>query len=90
MFRTVLFSLVSSTMFLAAASQPAQIRRPLVFEPNRGQAPAPVKWLARGSGSEFFLSDEGLSIMVPERTPDGEVRHSMVKMKLDGSGPGTR
>ena len=55
MFRSLLFSLMSSTIFLAAASEPAQFRRPLVFEPNRGQAPAAVKWLARGPGYDFFL-----------------------------------
>src|SRR5207253_1954688 len=85
MFRSLLFSFISSTMFLAAATQPAQIRRPLVFEPNRGQAPASVKWLARGSGYDFFLTDGGLSFVLPEMTAGGEVKYTTVRMKLEGS-----
>jgi hypothetical protein len=50
MFRVVLLSLISSATFLVAAPQPQPFRRPLLFEPNRGQAPAEVKWLARGPG----------------------------------------
>src|SRR4051794_31409125 len=87
MFRFLSISLISSTMFLAAATQPAQIRRPLVFEPNRGQAPASVKWLARGSSYNLFLSNEGLSIVVPETAVDGKQKYSTVRMKLDGSRP---
>jgi hypothetical protein len=38
--RLLLFSMISSAAFLVAASQPQPLRRALVFEPNRGQAPA--------------------------------------------------
>jgi uncharacterized repeat protein (TIGR01451 family) len=32
-------------------------RLPILFEPNRGQAAAPVRFLARGIGQSIFLSD---------------------------------
>jgi hypothetical protein len=62
-----LFTLLASATLLAA--EPQSIRRPLVFEPNRGQAPAQVKWVARGPGYQLFLTTEGVTVMVKER-PD--------------------
>src|ERR1017187_9377417 len=46
MFRTCVFSLVSTATLLVAAPQPRPFHRPLVFEPNRGQAPG--KFMPRG------------------------------------------
>jgi hypothetical protein len=43
-FRINLLMLISSAALVVAAPQPQPFRRPLVFDPNRGQAPAPVKW----------------------------------------------
>ena len=52
MFRTCVFSLVSTATLLVAAPQPRPFHRPLVFEPNRGQAPG-----------EFYASrPEGIDI----------------------------
>ncbi len=57
----VLFVLIS-TGFLCAAPTPQNLRLPLVFEPNQGQSPKPVKWLARGAGYDVFLTTEGATI----------------------------
>jgi hypothetical protein len=37
-------------------------RVPLVFEPNRGQAPTSVQWLARGSRFMIVLTSEGAAL----------------------------
>lgn len=50
MARLALLSILLNAAFLVAAPQPQTFRRPLVFEPNQGQAPSEVKWLARGPG----------------------------------------
>jgi hypothetical protein len=53
-----------------AVPQPQVLSRPLVFEPNRGQAPPHVTWLARGPGYELFLTGEGVTLLVPEGTAE--------------------
>jgi hypothetical protein len=40
--------------------------RPLVFEPNRGQAPDQVKWIARASGYLLFITSDGVTMMLPD------------------------
>lgn len=49
-----------------ASPQPLAARRPLVFEPNRGQAPAQVKWIARASGYTLFLTREGVTMVLQD------------------------
>ena len=44
---------------LAAAPNAQPFDHPLVFEPNHGQAPAQVQWIARGSGYQLFLTING-------------------------------
>lgn len=88
MFRVLLFSLISSVTFLAAAPQPQPFRRPLVFEPNRGQAPAEVKWLAQGAGYQLFFTREGVTMIVDATTAEpsrSTPKYSTVRMKLAGS-----
>jgi len=87
MFRFLLFSSLSSAMFLAAVPQSQPFRRPLVFEENLGQAPAHVKWLARGPGSQFLLTSEGITMVVVEPATGGQPRYSALRMKLDGGRP---
>jgi hypothetical protein len=83
MFRSLflLVLIVGGSIFAATPPQPHQ---PLVFEPNRGQAPSPVKWIARGQGFQLFLTEEGLTMKVPE---SGSRPYTIVKMKLSGSRP---
>jgi Beta-propeller repeat len=70
---------------MAAAPQPQPFLRPLVFEPNRGQAPAHVQWMGRGPGYQLFLTSGGLTVTVQE---DGaKQKYSTVQMKLAGSRP---
>src|SRR5437762_2629960 len=67
---------------LSAAPRQEQLRSPdsaLVFEPNQGQAPADVKWLAHGRGYQLLLGEEGATIVLAP-TDAGVVR-----MKLKGS-----
>jgi Beta-propeller repeat len=51
---------------LAATSGSAPFDRPLMFEPNLGQAPAQVSWTARGQGYQLYLTSTGASIVVAE------------------------
>jgi hypothetical protein len=100
LFRVLLLSLISSATFLAAAPQPQAFRRPLVFEPNRGQAPPEVKWVARGLGYQLFFTREGVTMMVEESAAEASrslqssarrnastLKYSIVRMKLAGSRP---
>jgi hypothetical protein len=95
-FRFILASLVSSITLLAGAPEPHPLHHPLVFEPNCGQAPAPVKWIARGSGYQLFLTQESLTMLVPAEVPGGHPRpfpgirphpakYNAVRMKFIGS-----
>ncbi len=53
-----------------ALGGPDLSRIPISFEPNRGQAPAAVRYLARGRG--FLLTAESKSLRF--RTPQGDLR----------------
>jgi hypothetical protein len=55
---------------VVAAPQPQPFHRPLVFEPNRGQAPAEVQWIARASGYQLYLTSEGVTMLLPDRIND--------------------
>jgi hypothetical protein len=66
MFRTVLLSAISAACLRAAAPQPDSFKHPLIFEPNRGQFPERVKWMARGSRYQVFLTGEGATFRLPQ------------------------
>lgn len=66
MYRVALLSTLLGGGLLFAAPQPQSFRRPLVFEPNRGQAPADVMWLARAPGYEVGLTREGVAMVIHE------------------------
>src|ERR1700733_1701409 len=51
---------------LAAVPDSVPFDRPLVFEPNLGQAPAQVSWTGRGQGYQLYLTASGASIVVAE------------------------
>jgi hypothetical protein len=53
------WTLPRGSVALAAQRTPTLARMPLAFEPNRGQAPAGVRYLAHGSGYTLFLTDSG-------------------------------
>jgi Beta-propeller repeat len=86
MLRSSFFALISSVTFLVAAPQPQTFRRTLVFEPNRGQASAAVKWIGRGPGYGLFLTNGGITTVVMERTSSKQ-KYSSVHMKLTGGRP---
>jgi Beta-propeller repeat len=50
----------------AASSASGHFDRPVVFEPNLGQAPSQFSWTARGAGYEVYLSGSGASIVLAE------------------------
>jgi hypothetical protein len=96
MFRFLLSLCVLTSTFVSAAPQPPPFRRPLVFEPNHGQALAAVKWIARGSGYQLLLTAEGAAITLPdpsEKAPlaagSSKQTYSTVHMKLTGGWPWT-
>ena len=70
--RSTLFSVILSATLLTAEPrpQPQPFDRPLVFEPNHGQAPASVKWLARASGYQILFTAEGATMVL--REPEAE------------------
>src|SRR5262249_55508996 len=49
--------------------------RPLIFEPNRGQAAPEVKWLARGAGYQLFLTDDSAVFVVQDGPVDSRQQH---------------
>jgi hypothetical protein len=66
MFKTFVLSAMASASILAAAPGSQPFHRPLVFEPNRGQAPEQVKWIARASGYLLFITTDGVTMMLPD------------------------
>jgi hypothetical protein len=58
-----------------------------VFEPNRGQAPAQVKWLARGPGYQLFFTGEGVMMMDDNAHHPASAKYGAVRMRLTGSRP---
>jgi hypothetical protein len=85
-FRVLSFLLIVSAGALVAASPPEDLPS-LGFEPNHGQAPAQVKWIARGPGHVIFLTREGVTMRIEEagcRTLPTSTKYSMVQMKLAG------
>src|SRR4051794_16060882 len=73
MFRLLLFSILSTSAFLAAAPQPPPFPHPLVFEPNRGQTSPEVKWFARGSGYQLFITSNGITMKLNEPVEEAAV-----------------
>ena len=67
MFRSLLLMCVSTSVFLAATPATQTLGRPLVFEPNRGQGPAEVQWLARGSGFQLGFTSDGATLALRRR-----------------------
>jgi hypothetical protein len=61
----VLIVTAAATAQAAEAAKP--FIRPLLFEPNRGQSAAEVKWLARGPGYQLFFTTDAVTIALPDR-----------------------
>ena len=94
------------TIFVAAsagaqttATPPQSFHRPLVFEPNQGQAPAQFKWLGQSSSYQVLLDGDSATIVIPDKTDLAastrlpgtllplRLKYSAVRMKLAGSRP---
>jgi hypothetical protein len=56
--RTIVFGLLASSF--ACAALPGRL--PLVFEPNSGQAPAPVKYVSESEGRKLWLTSQGATL----------------------------
>ena len=100
MIRSSLLAAMIAAGALSAASAPQPFRRPLTFEPNRGQAPAQFQWLGQSSTYQVLLDNESVTIIVPDKTdlqafstrlpgtpPPHHVKYSSVRLKLAGSRP---
>jgi hypothetical protein len=59
---------LSLVVSLTAAPSSQSLVRPLTFEPNVGQAPPEVKWVARGNGYQLYLTSKG-AVFVPRTIP---------------------
>ena len=79
-----------STAAALASARPrlaaAYSRLPLSFEVNRGQAPAPVQFLARGAGYALFLAPDGTTLVLSDG--QGLTRSSALAMRLAGADSG--
>ena len=84
----------------SAAPAPQQFHRPLVFEPNQGQAPAQFKWLGQSSSYQVLLDGESATVVIPDKTdlqdastrlpgtrPPLRLKYSAVRMRLADSRP---
>lgn len=65
-----LLCVISGAVTLSAAPSTRPFGTPVVFEPNRGQAPQDVSWLARGPGYQFLLTQQGSTVVLQEGRPD--------------------
>jgi hypothetical protein len=63
------------------AAQPITTRLPLAFEPNRGQAPAEVRYVMRGGALEGEFQNDGVSLRLLSSEKDA----AQVKMRLVGA-----
>src|SRR5437879_7063682 len=72
MFRIVCSSALCGATLLGGTPQSRPPSRPLVFEPHRGQSAREVKWLARESGYQLFVTDDSAVFVIQ----DGPGRHS--------------
>jgi hypothetical protein len=72
-------STICSTPAFAAQSTTARL--PLVFEPNRGQAPAEVQYLLRGDALEGEFHKDGVRL----RLSGGKKIASQVSLRLVGA-----
>ena len=57
------------------------IAAPLVFEPNRGQAPDKVKFLSRGVDGDIFIEEDAMTAVLS----DGKT-HTSLRMRFSGHG----
>jgi hypothetical protein len=69
-FRRLMFTAMFGATLLTAASQSQPFGRPLVFEPNVGQAASQVKWLARGNGYQLFLTADGATMVMRDHSAE--------------------
>lgn len=60
---------------------------PLMFEPNVGQADPGVKFLARGTGYNLFLTRDGAVMAVGDSHHSSQARPESLSMKLAGANP---
>jgi Bacterial Ig-like domain (group 3) len=63
------------------AASPVTTRLPIVFEPNRGQAPAETRYVLRGGALEGEFQNDGVRL----RLSSGKKATQQVKMRLVGS-----
>jgi hypothetical protein len=81
--RVLLFLLsLFSPSLLNAAPTAQNFHLPLTFEQNRGQAPGDVKWLGRSANYRVLVEEDGLTLLLPDRTNVGEGRRSIAANRL--------
>ncbi len=66
MYRVLILLTLAAEGFVYGVPTPAPFHRPLVFEPNRGQAPADVTWLAHGDGYQLFFTEQSITMLIVE------------------------
>src|SRR5581483_5172925 len=84
MFRSVPVAAVVAMKILSAAPTPQPFKQPLVFEPNRGQAPLPATWAAHGPGYQLQLTNDAVVMTFRERASSAP---RTLQMRLTGSRP---
>jgi hypothetical protein len=67
MHRFLLLFLLAGCTLARPEAPIIQQHLPVVFEPNRGQAPAHIQWIAQGSGYRFLFTNNGVAINLAEQ-----------------------
>lgn len=60
-------------------------RLPIAFEPNQGQLPGTVNFLARTNGFGMLLSAGESTLLLRQRSDDARPRTTALRMKLEGA-----
>jgi hypothetical protein len=71
-FRAFLVLFFAGAVSAIAAPSAHQLIAPLAFEPNLGQAPAQVSWLAHGPGYQFLLTGHGATVVFQKFAPNAQ------------------
>jgi hypothetical protein len=67
MHRLLSFFLLAGSTWARPEATIIQQHPPVVFEPNRGQDPAHIQWIAQGNGYRFLFTNNGVTIKLAEQ-----------------------
>jgi Beta-propeller repeat/Domain of unknown function DUF11 len=78
----------ASTVTSSSSSLNSYAQVPMIFEPNRGQTDAQVRFMARGNGYGLFLTDDEAVLVLRRTGKQGKAqdsKSSVIRMSLAGA-----